>query len=277
MKMAVSRRDVNTKLWYMRPDCPKLDVVASKFGTFKDVVQMPLNFLKHRDEYYEKHPMTVVDGRTHLPGGKEAWSFEEHGFCYIKTPDYEFEDHLQQDRRRANREFGPKVAEAVRQATGAKRAFWLSHQRRAEVGTPTEGYARGAGHSDYGPENEAQCRRMLTARCGVPQDEAQSCGLCLVNLWCPVERPAYKFPLALLDSSTVDPEKEWIRQISHPDADNGYGYYNNKDTAKSLSGAQYSTGENTVPSELPDEERTMTSSATSPAEIPLTHTLSLSL
>ena len=60
---------------------------------------------------------------------------------------------------------------------------------------------------------------------------------------------------ALLDASSVDEGKDWVRVISDPDNDNGYGYYNGKDTKTALSGAQYSSGENLAKGPRPLEER----------------------
>lgn len=263
--MALSREgqshDVETTLWYYKADAPKTLEVETKFGKFQNMVLMGKEAYTRegRPNYMERMPATIVDGRTHLPGGKEAWDFDEHGFVFIETPDYDFEDHLKQDRRRVNREFGPKVAEACRVACKAKTAFWLSHQRRAEpeVGTLTEGYARDTPHSDYGPDYEAQVRGMLTARFGVPEQEAQSCGVCLVNMWAPVERPAYKNPLALLDGGSISMEENVgiVRYQSDGSFDNGYGYYNGFDTKDSLKGADFSTGENTAKGPRPLAER----------------------
>lgn len=226
-------RDWTGTLSHYLPDAPKKDVVESKFGKFLNVVEEKFP-VKEPKLFYKRYPVKIVDARTHLSGGKDAWKFEEHGFCFITPPAYEFEEHKQQNRRRVDSEYGPKVAEICRVACGAKRAFWMSHQRRAENGTPTEGYARGAGHSDYGFEFEKQFRTVLTARYGVPEAEAQSCGLCVANMWAPVERPAFKNPLALLDASTIDMQKETTRYILHQSVDNGYGYYNGFDTKKSL-------------------------------------------
>lgn len=70
----------------------------------------------------------------------------------------------------------------------------------------SDGYGRLA-HTDYGPEFEPLFRKMLVERMGLPEEEARSCGLCVVNLWAPIERPAYKDPLCLLDHSSVPAEK----------------------------------------------------------------------
>lgn len=84
---------------------------------------------KNPHTYGKNYPMTVVDGRTHLPGGKEAWKFDTHGFCYIQAPDPvpDFKNYSN-----VKREYGPRVCEAVRRATGATKAFWMSHVRRQE-------------------------------------------------------------------------------------------------------------------------------------------------
>uniref|UniRef100_A0A7S2IKS1 Uncharacterized protein n=1 Tax=Alexandrium andersonii TaxID=327968 RepID=A0A7S2IKS1_9DINO len=176
-------------------------------------------------KYFETRPATFVDARTHFPEGKHAWNFEQHGFCYIQRPAYDFEEHALQDRKRVDTEFGPKVCEAVRQAVGAKQAFWMSHQRRAEGAGFAERPALGFSHADYGPEYEDHVRTVLTTRYGLPEEEARTCGLCLVNLWAPVENPAFRKPLALLDGSTVDMNKDTVPWILHPSLDNGYGYY----------------------------------------------------
>ena len=74
-------------------------------------------------------------------------------------------------------------------------------------------------------KNEGQFRVVLEHRYGMSHEYAQECGICLVNLWCPVERPAYKNPLVLMDCSTMkDLEQETIRWKLRMDIDNGYDY-----------------------------------------------------
>ena len=48
-----------------------------------------------------------------------------------------------------------------------------------------------------------------------------SCGLCIANLWRPIERPAYKNPLTLLDSSSISMAEETI-SWNLPGADFGF-------------------------------------------------------
>lgn len=67
------------------------------------------------------------------------------------------------------------------------------------------------GHSDFGPGYEPFFRRMLVHRYGVPEEQAQRCGLAVANLWAPLDHPAYRDPLCLLDVSSLrDPEKETV-------------------------------------------------------------------
>ena len=211
--------------YYSSQDLPK-GTVSSAFGEWSDVVVGA----KRNSEAYASFELAVVDARTHLSGGKEAWHFEEHGFMFLPrpAPDYTFVEHADQDRKDVDAKFGPAVCEAVRQATGATKAFWMSHQRRAEksVRTRVEGYATGGTHSDYGPDFEPQFRTVLEKRYGMSHEEAQTCGLCLVNLWCPVNRPAFRNPLALLDSSTVNMDTDVIKWKLRNDFDNGYSYSN---------------------------------------------------
>jgi len=207
------------------------DTVVTDWGTFDRVVVPFGNFSAER--CFSRGRTTIVDARTHSPKGKDAWHLEAHGFCYVTRPEYAFEEHEQQDFRRVNKEFAPKVLETVRKAARAKRAFWLSHMRRGEpsvrkVGIVADGYVLGFPHSDYGPDNEAQFRKVMVGRYGVDEEEAQTCGLCLVNLWAPVNRTAYKNPLAYLDCTTLDLQRDSVRYILDSKLDTGYDVRNPK-------------------------------------------------
>jgi len=54
------------------------------------------------------------------------------------------------------------------------------------------------------------------------EDEAMACGLCLVNFWAPVNRPAFKNPLAYLDCSTVKLAEDSVRYLLDNKLDTGY-------------------------------------------------------
>ena len=233
----MSVRDVkHNKIRFHKKNAPTTNVEV--YGReFKDVVVFGKDSFfsaAAARQYYEVEQITVLDGRVHN-GGKDSWKLHVNGFEFVKAPEYDFEDHatLQTKeekrlaRKRVNREFAPKVLEVCRKTSGASKAFWMSSQRRAEaaVNDVSEGYATGFAHADYGPENEEQFRTVLEHRYGMSHEEAQSCGICLVNMWCPVERPAYKNPLALMDCSTMKSlEEETIRWKLDMSIDNGYDY-----------------------------------------------------
>ena len=104
-------------------------------------------------------------------------------------------------------------------------------QRRGEpsvqkIGIVADGYVLGFPHADYGPDNEAQFRQVLMGRFGVAEEEAMTCGLCLVNLWAPVNRTAFKNPLAYLDCSTVNMNTDTVRYLLDSELDTGY--YSNR-------------------------------------------------
>ena len=124
-----SKRDWEGSFSFFKADAPT-ETVTTDWGVFPDVVVPFGNFGAER--CFAQGKTTIVDARTHLPNGKEAWSLDKHGFCYVSRPEYDFEEHEEQDFRRVNKEFAPKVLETVRLAAGAQKAFWLSHMRRGE-------------------------------------------------------------------------------------------------------------------------------------------------
>lgn len=210
--LSSSVRDAEQKITYSNPTAPRIEIKAPEGRpqeSWKDVMHIGADVMKNRDAYYVDYDVKIVDARTHLPGGKEAWKFEEHGFCFLDAvePVADFTD-----KKLVERDHQPRVLDSVKEATGASRVFWMSHMPRSEkkqgLGSGTQGYASVVAHSDYGPAFEKQFRLLLEKRYKVPQEEAQSCGVCLANLWRPIERPAYKDPLALLDASTIQMQTE---------------------------------------------------------------------
>ena len=134
---ATSTRDWTGELTYYLPDAPT-ETVKDTWGEWDGVIPVGggnhFNDPERRRKMFETKKMTVVDARTHMEGGLDAWSFEDHGFCYLQRPSFPFPEHLVQDRKKVDREFGPKIVEAAKKAVGAKHAFWCSHQRRSENG-----------------------------------------------------------------------------------------------------------------------------------------------
>ena len=123
------KRDWKGMFSFFKSDAPT-STVKTEWGVFEDVVQPFGDFAA--EQCFAKSLTTIVDARTHFPGGKDGWDLQENGFCFLQRPEYAFEEHEQQDFRRCNKEFAPKVLESVRKAAGASRALWLSHIRRGE-------------------------------------------------------------------------------------------------------------------------------------------------
>lgn len=168
----------------------------------------PEEFRRRRQETTEPREVMVLDARAPDRGGLDAWNLEDHGFCFVAapTPITDFKD-----KKLIQSEYYSRVAEVVKaQVPNLTNAFPMSHIVRTEdPANLTAAYAKFA-HSDFGPAFEPIFRRMLTTRFGVPEREAQECGLCALNLWAPFDHPAYKDPLCMLDASSVHMEKETV-------------------------------------------------------------------
>lgn len=162
------------------------------------------DYKKRRARVAATHEVTVFDARDE-DGGVGTWDLEQNGFTTAEAPEPATDF---KDRRLLEQDYVPRVLELVRQTFDASRAFSIGFQIRTEAtgrGTSQASYARFA-HSDYGPESEPQLRRILFNRYGLTEAEAQTCELCCVGFWAPIDRPAYQDPLCLLDAASFDPE-----------------------------------------------------------------------
>jgi hypothetical protein len=214
------------KFPYFVPDLPTIEVETA-WGTFQNVIDSKTS---EKVIPMQQHPVTVVDARTHTPEGLDSWDFETHGFCYLNRPAFDFPDHTAQDRKQVTAVFAPEVLEAVRKKCKAKKAYWMSHQRRGEdkvrtSGPGAEGYVLDFAHSDYGPDFERQFRTVLCRRYGMSMKDAQTCDFCVVNMWSPVQWSAFRNPLCYLDASTIGSMATGtIKYILPKDTDTGYSY-----------------------------------------------------
>ena len=69
-----------TPVLYRHKDAPRKTVKSNTLDrTWDNVVEIDGDSYKlqgtNRNAFFEKFQMKVVDGRNHLPGGKEAWMF----------------------------------------------------------------------------------------------------------------------------------------------------------------------------------------------------------
>ncbi len=219
----MSERDQpGTLLRYFDAAAPREAGVRTPYGEYAAVVTLGERPGESRSAYKVRRarvtrewPVTVHDARS-VGSGLQAFRLEQHGFVFLPAPRpvSDFYDHEVVRRR-----YAPSLGERVRDVTGATRSLLIGQQVRDERsgrGTSSASYARFV-HSDYGPEFEGPLRGMLHARWGLDRETAAGCGLAVVGFWAPIDRPAYRDPLALLDYASVGAEAEMVRYLYHGD------------------------------------------------------------
>ena len=211
--MQTDRDQPDTPLRYFNANIPRNETVTALGVEYTGVVTLgetpsgsKEDYKKRRARVVSRHAVTVYDT------GDKAWNFEVNGFTLVRAAAPIEDFHTLAIVRD---EYAPRVYEIVKATTGANRVFIVGQQVRSEKTGRTvrsSSYARFA-HSDYGPEYEPLFRRLLAARYGFSKEEAQSCGLCVAGYWAPIDRPAYRDPLCLLDCTSVDLENEMVRYV----------------------------------------------------------------
>lgn len=215
-------RDTFAKISYLVPNPPEMDVEVPEPGVSKE------EYRRRRDMIMEERTLLMQDARRG-PGasgggeGLESWRLDLHGFCCVPVPVPGFVDF--QDQKLTKEIYWPKLLELAKAASGAAQGYMLSggtlrgepKQGPEEFGLYGGAYAQYA-HSDYGKDCEETMRYLLTERFKIPESEVaeEVCDLCVVNVWHPRDWPAYKWPLCLLDASSVDwserdgPVSKWV-------------------------------------------------------------------
>lgn len=210
--ITTSPRDVlGAQVRYFRADAPKVERLyrgkGDHAGVQGGIVEAYGGWDREgRDLRTRMHKTTVLDARAN---GLDSWDLEKNGFTFIPAAE-PISDFKDQDL--ILRDYQPRVVEAVKKAAKtARRCFWMSYVRRSEdqPGGPSQVYSRLA-HSDYGPGFEPLFRKMLAGRYGVPEEEAGNCGILVLGYWAPIEQPAYKDPLVVLDSSSLNLVKDTL-------------------------------------------------------------------
>lgn len=209
------------------------------------------DFQRRREELVGEHIMKITDIRG-LPGGNDSIKFNTHGFAIFEPPPPPTGKFV--DVKNSEEEYFPKLAEKMKEITGAKHAFVFNTAAR-ELPKLEKGQTNAAAklslgkfaqyaHSDYGPESPATMRQMAELRWNVPHEEVESCWTCICNIWFPREHPAYKNPLAMLDASSVDwtGKSGKVRQRVTFDFNNlihGIGYGMTQKQREAMNGAYY--------------------------------------
>merc|ERR550514_828185 len=108
------------------------------------------------------------------------------------------------DEKKVKGDYLPKLINLAKKHTGAQEGFYIGHLTRVGgFNGGGGGYSRFA-HTDAGPNTPPLWRKALVERWGKTPEEAKSCEILMVNIWHPMDHPAYRDPLCLLDVSTVD-------------------------------------------------------------------------
>jgi hypothetical protein len=156
--------------------------------------------------------MRIYDARLDL----ESLNIETQGFCVanLKTALPETLDVLLEEREDKIREiFWPEIIELARRTVvsdgrSPKYVFALGTQKFTEDKSRglLGSYARAA-HADFADVVFDRAHKMLTKR-GVSEEEAQRLDLMFVNTWKPFGRVVSDNPLAILDWTTLDPDRD---------------------------------------------------------------------
>ena len=204
-----SNRNITASMRYFSPNAP----IDSEFG----VVSIGERPGDTKESYKaRRHQLTVskevkfVDARIL---GLDRYKLNVHGFQFVKSPEALPNWKNKND---VYDIYYERLKMLVKKHTGATKAFVFSHLLRPGKSF-TSAYA-GFAHLDYGPAFETAWRRLLVARYGLTSEEASTCGLAVVNVWHPIEIPAYKNPLCLLNYESINLKTDAIsyRYVGNP-------------------------------------------------------------
>lgn len=202
--MAAAPRDVRASGFrYFARDAPPevLQGEVRVFGEAKGVSRE--EFKRLRQSVTEPHVVPIYDARA-AEGGLDSWNLDTNGFCVFPSPqpfpDWRNPQSVMED-------YYPKLIEKAKQITGAEHGIQLTMSGAYLIRTEnpvslTESYSAFA-HTDTGPESVPGWRKLCKKR-GVPEEVADTCDLCMYNVWHPFDRPSYKNTLCLLDASNLD-------------------------------------------------------------------------
>lgn len=158
---------------------------------------------EERHKWTQEHDMNIVQARVaEIEAG--IFLIDDAGFQISRNPSVvrNFRDPVE-----IKQAYYKEVADVVRKVTGAAHVFPFNHVLRTESPASfTEAYARFA-HIDALLANDeayvANFRRFLI-KCGLAERDAWACDFCTVNTWQPIDRPAHRNPLAVLDCRSLD-------------------------------------------------------------------------
>jgi len=200
----------------------------------------PELYKKARHLMTDFREITFHDART-TNGGLENWRFDTHGLCVLKTPAAAKEidlakdpgfDHYNMGKKPTNSKvrevYYKELCELAKKVTGAPECYVESHMLREPKPKFFFSNPSRFAHSDASARSPMIFRKTLVKKFGFSEDRANAVDICSCNIWHPIEYPAYRDPLCLLDASTVNMERD-MAPIPYVTPEGKSVYSNSKD------------------------------------------------
>jgi len=153
-----------------------------------------------------------------LRGKENSVSLDVNGFQFYKSPSAHRAFNVDAD---IEKEYYPESIELVKKLTGASRAVVFDHTiRRRRPGEldngPTKRQPVPLVHVDQTPQSAAARVHRHTSAEDAPKLLEKR--FQIINLWRPIGHPAYDWPLALCDYSSIDYKRDLIPStLKYPD------------------------------------------------------------
>jgi len=155
-----------------------------------------------------------------LRGKEDSVTLDVHGFQFFKGSSTHKSFSNEEE---VKAEYYPESIELVKKITGASRVVPFDHtvrrRRPDEVDDgPTKRQPVPLVHVDQTPSSSARRVTMHTSPEEAPQLLKKR--FQIINLWRPIGRPAYDWPLALCDFTSIDYKRDLIpTTLKYPDRD----------------------------------------------------------
>jgi len=154
-----------------------------------------------RNGTYDPHLVKIRNARPLVAD----LSLDAEGFTLVRAPDFSDYD----DEAAIRSVYFPAVEQSIADAIGAERVIGFDHNiRSADRAARGDAGIRGPvprAHNDFTHTSGAERARAELELRGLDADTLLQRRFAIINLWRPINRPAYKSPLALADVRTVAP------------------------------------------------------------------------
>jgi len=160
---------------------------------------------------YQAHPVTIRNGRL-----VSGFSLDREGFLLVKH-ETKMKDFYNDDE--VKRVYYPEIEQLVKRCTGAARVLVFDHTLRAENDAVREEKFASrpvrSVHNDYTEWSGPQRVRDL-----LPKEEAEALiakRFSVIQVWRPVRNPVVSAPLAIADSTSIEPKDLVGTERRYPD------------------------------------------------------------